>query len=194
MFLSDTIPPPRPDSPNGLSRNPAGTDDIPFTKPGPFMARIIRFSEVWWEADVPAGQRVYRVLPGTDGSIPRIRISVRFENLYGRIEGRYLELSSKYRASRKPNSVFAQIIAQLAGVDVKLIETPEYDRLDLSTFLDRLVSVTLKAGPGMPPVARINDITPMPIDAKVDNIPQTELNDQASKLIEAQRLHPEIAS
>ena len=91
MFLSDTIPPPRPDSPNGLSRNPAGTDDIPFTKPGPFMARIIRFSEVWWEADVPAGQRVYRVLPGTDGSIPRIRISVRFENLYGRIEGRYLE-------------------------------------------------------------------------------------------------------
>jgi len=166
MFLDDTIPAPR----EPRARIPDGVNDTTFTSPGPYLARISRFTGPFWEIDGEAASvaddsssvtRVPKaqVSHDTPGAIPRIRVHVIFEHLVGR-DGDPLVLSTKYRASRDARSVFARLVAALGGIRPEAAATTN---LDLTDFIGRAVSVTLKAG--VSNTARIDSIVPAPIDA-----------------------------
>jgi hypothetical protein len=140
-------------------------DLIKFERPGPFLARIKAFSDTWFENDARPGEQSYRVLASTPGAIPRMSITVVFEQLLTNDGSRPLELSKDYRPSYEPHSMFAQVIAALAGCSPgQLAQLAEQD-FDLDTLVNRHCNVLLRADKRG--IARIKDISPLPLDASV---------------------------
>jgi hypothetical protein len=146
---------------DGHTRNRILTNDIPYTVPGPFLARIHRISKPFLSAS-----------PDDDGTsnTPYIRITVRFENLLDRDGVRPLQLSNKYRFDLNARSPFARLVAAFAGISPQQVAT-DADKLDIDEFLDRPCSVKLRANPQG--IASIANIIPLPIDALVDNTATT---------------------
>jgi len=141
MFLDDVIPAPRPHRPRPR-HDAKNTKLVVVDDPGPWEARILRFTGPFWErigGTTPTPY--YRSCAADDeGAIARMRVHCVFERLQAS-DGTQLVLSSKFRASRDPSSAFAQLVAGLAQLPADDIATTD---LDLNAIVDRRVNVTLK--------------------------------------------------
>lgn len=155
MYLDDVIPAPRPHHPRPR-RDAKNTKLVVVDDPGPWEARILRFTGPFWERIGGTTPTLYYRSCAADdkGAIARMRVHCVFERLQAS-DGTQLVLSAKFRASRVPGSAFAQLVAGLAELPVDDIAITD---LDLNAMVDRRVNITLK--PDRDGFARIALIAP----------------------------------